>query len=135
MPQIVQPDRPDTGALDEPLERLAERMRVDRCSILPGGDQVTVLVVGVPLGLLRTLLLTMRPEQFDGLPVQINHPGVVALGRRLDHLVGDRDDGLTHGQPRRIEVDIGPAQTQDFAPTHPSHCSQPPHGGKPLVAD
>jgi hypothetical protein len=65
--EVVKSDRPQTGLLDQPFERLAERVRVDRLAVLLRYDEVVVLVVGTPLGPLAFLAGSMGPQLRDRL--------------------------------------------------------------------
>src|SRR5690242_20584990 len=98
MAEVVEPDLPQAMLLDQALECLAERVRVDRLAVLLGHDEILILVVGTPLSSLLVLLPAMRPELVDRLSVEVDHTGAVALRSRVDDLVADGDERLAHGQ-------------------------------------
>ena len=62
MPEVVKTDSPDAGSLHDPLEHLAERMRVDGGPVLQTGDEILILVVGLPLRPLVLLSPTVVAE-------------------------------------------------------------------------
>jgi hypothetical protein len=130
VPEVVQPDPPDAGSLDDPLESLAERVRVDGAPVLPARDEILILIVAAPLRALVVLSPTIGTEQLDGLSVQVDHPSVVALRRRLQDLIRHRDNRMTNRQARRIEINIGPAQSEDLIPTHSPHGREAPYSSE-----
>ena len=131
--QVVEADRPQRGLGDQPLEGLAEGVRVDRLAVLFGDHEVLVSVVGAPLGPLLVLALPALAELGDGLGVEIDHPRAVALWRRVDDLVADGDQRLADRQALAVQVDGAPAQAEDLAAAHPGHRGRPPDAGKPAV--
>ncbi len=107
--------------LDQPLERLAERVRVDRLAVLLRDDEILVLVVGAPLRPLLVLALLVRSELRDRLGVEVDDAGAVALRRRVDDVVADRDERLANREPSPVEVEVLPAQPEDLAAAHAGH--------------
>jgi hypothetical protein len=91
VPEVVQPDGSQVRLLDQPLERLAERVRVDRLAVLLGHDEVVVLVVVAPLSPLLVLPSSVRPELCDCLGIEVDDAGIVVLRRRVDDLAADGD--------------------------------------------
>ena len=104
---------------------------MDGAPVIPAGDEIVIVVVSYPLNALLLLSPSVRPEQIDGLRVEIDHPRVVALRRRLDDLIGDCGDGVTHREARRLEVNIGRPKPEDLATTHTGHRRKPPDGFEP----
>ena len=70
---------PQPGPLNETLERLAERMWVDRVAILLAHDEVVVLIVRPPLTALRQLLGAVDPELPNRLLIEVDDARVVAF--------------------------------------------------------
>lgn len=77
--EIVQADWAQAGVPDDALERLAERVRVDRLAILLGDDQVRLLIVAAPLNSFGVLSRRVLSQLGNGLGVQVDNPGVVGL--------------------------------------------------------
>ena len=108
---------------------------MNRGAVLLGDDEIAVFVVSAPFVRSPSLPPTMRAKQVDRLVVQIDHPCVVALRRRLDDLVRHRDDGVTDREARCLEVDVGPTQAEDLAAAHAGHGGEPPDRLKPRSVD
>jgi hypothetical protein len=69
------------------------------------------------------------PQRSDGLEVE-GELAAAAGGLGLGDLgvVGDHDHGLADGQPAGVQVQVGPAHSQDFAAAHTGEGGQPPGG-------
>jgi hypothetical protein len=57
------------------------------------------------------------------------------LGLRDLKVVVDHDEGLTDCEPAAVQVEVGPAQPEDFAAAHAGEGGQPPGRCQPIVLD
>ena len=53
-------------------------------------------------------------------------------GRDLDP-VAHRDDVLTHGEPSRVDVNVGPPEAEHFTVPHPGHGREEPRNIEEVV--
>ena len=81
MAKVVQTNSAQSAPFHDALERLAERMLMERLAVLLRDDEILVLVVGSPLSALVVMLAPVLAELADSLGVEVDHSRVVDLGR------------------------------------------------------
>jgi hypothetical protein len=117
--EAVQPDHRYTGLLDEPAERLADGVGLQRLAEVGGEDMVTGYgghtEAEVALALLGPVLL----ERDHRRRVEVERASAAA-GLRDAHHLDAVDDGhrLIHGQAAPAEVDVGPTEADELAAAH-----------------
>lgn len=91
---------------------------MNRAAVLMSRDEVAIPIACAPFQPLGPLLLFVRTKQSHRLAVEVDHASVVTLRRRLDDLVRDSHDRLSHRGTRYIEIHISTTQPEDLAPAH-----------------
>lgn len=69
---------------------------------------------------------SVHSELLNGHFVEIDHTRAVTLRRGFDQCVGDGDQSVPDGHPRRVNVDIAPAQAENLTATHTRHRGETP---------
>jgi hypothetical protein len=122
--EVVQPDDGHASAAGDAFEGLGEGVGVDRSAYRVGEHPARVVDAdGCVLGGLK------RPpagQHGDGGWVEIDGaPGLVGLTSGFVQLVADGDESTVDRQGGLVAVDVGPAQTEQFAAAQPGHRRQP----------
>jgi len=126
MAEVVQPDSAEARVLDQPLERLAEAVRVDRPAVLLGHHEILLGVVRAPSSTLELLRGVVRAELLDGPGIEVDDARLVTLRCRIQDDVGDGDNRLADGEPHAFQIDVLPSKTERLASAHPGHGGETP---------
>lgn len=108
---------------------------MNRAAVRTSRDEVAIPIVRAPFQPFGPLPPFVRTKQSHRLAVEVDHASVVTLRRRLDDLVLDCHDCLSHRETRCIEIHISPTQPEDLAPPHAGHRGESPNGHQPRVLD
>src|SRR5262245_30309383 len=99
---------------------------MDRPAEVVADDEVVLAVPGRPgAQALLALGLPMLTERCDRPPIEIDVASASRCLRRAhDQLVPGRGDRVSNGEPREVEVDIAPAESEDLSAPHTGSCEQ-----------
>lgn len=124
MAKVVQPDAWQARLADQSLERVREHLGMDGGAVEVAKD-VTVVLETWAAG---------RSENADRALVEVDRaPRRASLPARFVEFVSDRDERAIDRQPGRLEIHIGPAQSENLATAHAGIGGQP-QGGKVGIA-
>jgi hypothetical protein len=101
---------------------------MNRAAVLTSRDEVAIPIVRAPFQPFGPLLLFVRTKQSHGLAVEVDHASGVTLRRRLDDLVLNCHDCLSHRETRRIEIAMSPTQPEDLARDRMPVAGESPNG-------
>jgi hypothetical protein len=105
--------------------------------LAPGSGE-HVIVGAAPLGAdpqpLLGLALAVIPEYLHGLGVDADGAGSAALGRSLDALSGDDGGRAGDADLSEVEVDVAPAEIEQFAATSAGICGEAVEGEQAVLA-
>ena len=115
MPQIVESDTRDSTSLDDAIEELGDRFRVEEAAVRVAEHPV--------VGVLWEVLVSKpsTPAGEDVTCVVIEFDGASAgscLDAELDGLAADILERARNRQSRSRDVEVGPLQSDDLAAAH-----------------
>lgn len=112
-----------TSVPARPSESRRDNVGVVVRPVLLGEDVVRSGVALTEGEALLVLAAAVPPQESGGVGIEVHGSGLVALWGVLDDLALRADQGASHAEAVRIEVNVGPSKTQELATAHPRAAS------------